>query len=296
MSQRTDAHCLKNLLPEDYNVLSPFYNVSLDTTRQVFKPKNERVHLTRDRLPTGNLIYLEKNDEFFKGNYHNKMTCDHCGAAFCYGYIVQHTPSGEYLVIGHVCAGKTFSIDSNIEYALKLMRKEIDRQAKREKTLVKKEKFLKKNNWVQDAFNESKARSRVNYFVKSLEQNLNRYGSLTQCQLDSLKRTIEKDREYDKAQKEAIESREEIKASKRIKVTGKVISIKSQYNYFDPAGGICMKMLVATNKGQKIFGSLPQNIDHVGRGQTVEFIADVEPSKKDKFFGYFKRPTKAEIK
>lgn len=95
-------------------------------------------------------------------------------------------------------------------------------------------------------------------------------------------------------------------------LTGKVVSTKS----FESDYGTAYKMLVELEDGTRIFGSIPSNIwnevEFLGAyrkaawnetdgvmtklvGMELTFTATVEASKDDKSFGFFKRPTKAEI-
>lgn len=77
----------------------------------------------------------------------------------------------------------------------------------------------------------------------------------------------------------------------RVTVEGVVVSIKAQ----DSQWGTTIKMLVQTDEGWKVWGSLPDSIWEADKGTRVRFTATVEASKDDKLFGFFKRPTKAEI-
>ena len=71
---------------------------------------------------------------------------------------------------------------------------------------------------------------------------------------------------------------------------GEVLATKWKDTDFGPV----YKMLVQDDRGFKLWGSVPKNIDP-GRGERVAFMATVEPSRDDSRFGFFKRPTKAII-
>lgn len=98
----------------------------------------------------------------------------------------------------------------------------------------------------------------------------------------------------------------------RRSVAGKVVSTKS----FESDYGTAYKMLVELEDGTRIFGSIPSNlwneVEFLGAyrksvwnetdgvmtklvGMELTFTATIEASKDDKNFGFFKRPTKAEI-
>lgn len=95
-------------------------------------------------------------------------------------------------------------------------------------------------------------------------------------------------------------------------VRGVVLSTKS----VDSMYGTAYKMLVQDARGFKLFGSIPSNlwdeVEFLGsyrknswsevdgvmtklKGMEISFTATVEASGDDKSFGFFKRPTKAEV-
>lgn len=86
---------------------------------------------------------------------------------------------------------------------------------------------------------------------------------------------------------------------KRIKIAGKILSIKSVESYY----GTTVKMLVLDDNGFKIWGSVPSiNQEdeegyslHAQIGNHIKFMAKVERSGDDEKFGFFKRPTKAKL-
>lgn len=53
-------------------------------------------------------------------------------------------------------------------------------------------------------------------------------------------------------------------------------------------------MLVQDDRGFKVWGSVPSSISEAGTGDRVTFSATIEASDKEDF-GFFKRPTKAQI-
>jgi len=56
-----------------------------------------------------------------------------------------------------------------------------------------------------------------------------------------------------------------------------------------------MKMLVQAEAGWKVWGSRPSSLSDIAAGAKVEFVAQVEPSRDDNKFGFFKRPTQAVV-
>lgn len=76
----------------------------------------------------------------------------------------------------------------------------------------------------------------------------------------------------------------------RIVVEGEVVSTK----WVDSGYGSTQKMLVKNEAGWKVWGSVPSSIE-VDKGTRVRFTATVERSNDDSLFGFFKRPSKAEV-
>jgi hypothetical protein len=83
----------------------------------------------------------------------------------------------------------------------------------------------------------------------------------------------------------------------RIAISGIVVSIKLKYN--DYTGEDDVKLVILDDRGFKVWGSEPtirnENDDRVEveKGDKIEFMAKVTASNNDKYFGFYKRPTKA---
>lgn len=81
----------------------------------------------------------------------------------------------------------------------------------------------------------------------------------------------------------------------RVEIVGTVVSTKWQENGY----GGALKMLLLADAGFKLWGSVPSSLLYpaaetpVEKGTVVRFTATVEPSRDDKTFGFFSRPTKA---
>jgi hypothetical protein len=78
----------------------------------------------------------------------------------------------------------------------------------------------------------------------------------------------------------------------RVLVKGEVLSVKQQEGFY----GVQIKMLVKSEAGFKLWGSVPSAlVDEVQKGSVVEFNASIQRSDKDEFFGFFSRPSKAKV-
>ena len=77
----------------------------------------------------------------------------------------------------------------------------------------------------------------------------------------------------------------------RIVITGIVLAFKLQSSQF----GDTLKMLVQDDRGFRVWGSVPKSLDDAERESRITFTATVTASDRDAKFGFYKRPTKAEI-
>lgn len=78
----------------------------------------------------------------------------------------------------------------------------------------------------------------------------------------------------------------------KIEITGTVIKDDMKY-YDDNARHV---MTVVDDRGFKVWGTVPRSIDtEVERGTRVTFTATVSKSDRDETFGFYKRPSKAQV-
>lgn len=73
-------------------------------------------------------------------------------------------------------------------------------------------------------------------------------------------------------------------------IEGAVKSFKTVENDY----GVSFKMLVELADGRRVYGTVPSSINPE-IGDTVRFTAKVEPKDDDPTFGFYSRPTKAEV-
>jgi len=99
-------------------------------------------------------------------------------------------------------------------------------------------------------------------------------------------------RQAEKAAQKAAERPVPITDS-RLWITGKVLSTKWQESQF----GETLKMLALSDNGFKVWGSVPKTLatNESLRGLRVTFMAKVQPRDKDANFGFFSRPSKAQL-
>ena len=80
-------------------------------------------------------------------------------------------------------------------------------------------------------------------------------------------------------------------------MTGEILSTK----WHDGSYGTTLKMTVRLDDGNRVWGSVPAHIEEsVGmpsdlHGRKISFTATVTRSDRDPHFGFFKRPSGAEL-
>ena len=134
-------------------------------------------------------------------------------------------------------------------------------------------------------------------FFQDLLSRARRFGSLSDAQLACLVKGYEKSkvRDAERAAEQAaeaarVEAAEPVTDGRQV-VPGHVLSTK----WVDTQYGGSLKMLVRDERGFKLWGSVPASLDSLAKGDRISYSATVEQSNDDPKFGFFKRPTKAEL-
>jgi hypothetical protein len=127
------------------------------------------------------------------------------------------------------------------------------------------------------------ARNQRNEFYASLSEALNRWGSLTERQTAALKRSLARD--LDRTAAPVVLSAPI--PTGRVLIVGTVKSTKFVDNDF----GGSFKMLVQSDAGWRVWGTVPAVLGDVAVGTRISFVAAVTP--KDREFGFFSRPAQA---
>ena len=214
-----------------------------------------------------------------------KGTCDHCGAHFKYGAIYQNSVTRDHAIIGHTCATNTLNLTASEK-----LRKRMVQTAKAIKSRIlgdKREAALNTNRADQLKWDH--------YISKDLRSKFRQYGALSVKQWALVKNLVRQDIEkiYEKLAEQKDAS--PVVEGKGMTIEGEVLHTKmvEGYSYYSPS---VKKMLVRDDRGFKVWGSVPAAIeDDVVKGVRVTLIANIETSKDDATFGFFKRPRKAQV-
>ena len=283
--QRTDCHRPAELDPANYQYVGWTYQGS----------SNHVWHHISDR--DTDFIHpetLRSHKRLFKGNYRNKHTCDHCGSAFAWGATYRHRPTNKLVVVGHICASR-FNLPNKSTWIRKQIEKQVEASRNREKIQKAAQKWLDKHEDLKDVLSPDAKPDHC--ILQNLKVNLLHYGSLTEKQVD-LARKIKKEEEQKAQQRkqwtEEAKDAEDVPEGTGIEITGVVLGTKTQQSQF-AYKTTEYKMLVKDDRGFKIWGTEPSSlsIDGPSKGRRVQFTANLEKSKDDPKFGFFKRPKKA---
>lgn len=126
-------------------------------------------------------------------------------------------------------------------------------------------------------------------FVYSLACNLRRWGALSPKQIQAIQNGIDRKKQR-AAEAEALQHVEPLTEG-RYEIEGEILTIQQRESDY----GFVTKMLVKMDDGNKVWGTKPSKLYGIDQGARVKFTARITPSTDDKHFGFFSRPTKAEV-
>jgi hypothetical protein len=247
--------------------------------------------------------------------------CDHCGASLLYGCILLHKPTGQHIHVGETCMGNRFT-RSKAQFQAMRKAHQLDRQAAEARVKAAQYRDAHADvDWVMLA--ECKS-----HFVQDVLGKLNRYGDISDRQLEAIVKAAVQQIERDAVK--ATEVRVPVPTGKGIVIEGEVVSMKTQENDYGTREVMTVKVTDSEGAFFLVWGTVPSSLEgswgvveycpthapvatdgemvgmtcqecatgYVGmahKGDTVRFTANLEASDKDESFGFFKRPRKAEV-
>lgn len=239
-------------------------------------------------------------------------TCHHCGKAIVWEVFYTHKPSGKVVTFGYICAGILDLTDNRIDHEMVLLKRTAENE--RRKEMAKMEWTDRRDKMVAeypevceflDNFDDSYSpnKSSFDFFLGNLKRNYERWGSLFPRQIDAIVKTMKKREEYvqRKLAEVAPTAPLDEKHGERQTLTGVIVSEKWVPGRHEHVK--THKMLVKLDNGNKVFGSMPIDVERAvddseretAVGMRVKFDAKVTRSNKDENFGFFNRPTKAQV-
>lgn len=274
---RTDAHRPAELVTEDYEFTASFDNKAPSWPAPPAAFEQWRAEFDRLRA-------MVATSPVQRG----LSQCHHCGAHLRYVAVLRHEPTGQHIAVGETCLDNRFG-QATADFHRMRKAAELDRKAQRIRGLVA--EFVAANEDL--AFMADKDHEHTNSFVADVARKLRLYGELTERQVEAVRKAVARDAERADNPPE-VEPTAPVVEGRQV-ITGRVLTVKFQEGYY----GSTLKMLVRDDRGFKVWGSVPASLDTgnngVDRGDMVRFTATVERSEQDETFGYFKRPTKAEV-
>lgn len=128
------------------------------------------------------------------------------------------------------------------------------------------------------------------FFLSDLYTKLCTKGSLSEKQIGVIKNAHKKHLEVEAKKADDAKNATPCPTG-RVDIIGEVLTTKWKSSYY----GDTLKMLVRSSDGYIVWGTVPSSLSDVKSGEKVKFTATVEKSIDDEAFGFFKRPSKAEI-
>lgn len=228
-------------------------------------------------------------DEQGYGNFNYDGKCQHCGTRLRYCNIYKNIENGELIVVGETCATERLSLTLS---QFKIRRAQSKTQAQ-ETRIWRAQQY---STWIAE---DATRAGLVSYleendrddFYYSLLRYFRKNGRLSEAQEKALRKSIKKQKEYTEAEAERVANAKPAPKG-RVTIKGRVLGTKVKDTMWDSI----LKMTVEAEEGYRVWGTVPNSIYFdVRKGDIVEFTATVEPSETDNLFGFFKRPTKAQI-
>lgn len=281
MTTRTDIHRPSAIVPADYSFIAcdSLYSNAMD----VSFIRAQREVIANHQARTGGAW----------SNHEHGGTCHVCGASAMYLAVYHHTPTNTYIQTGEDCADK---MSLGQPAAFRCIREHVARDREAQAGKRKAQTVLAAADlseaWV--IYTTSKATEYEENTIRDIVSKLVRYGSVSDKALGFVRSLLA--RIPERAVKAAARAVEQAAAAPvpvtdaRIVIEGEVLSKKVVEGRF----GSVLKMLVKTDAGTKLWGSVPAAISPE-KGDRVKLVAKVEPSKDDPKFGFFSRPAQAVI-
>jgi hypothetical protein len=275
---------------------------SMDTAVYTHNEKGQRIDVHRpSAINPGDYEYQHVNcnrKHKIKGG--PAGTCHHCGKAIVWEFHWLHKPSGNLVTFGVDCTEIMGLSNDRIQHELVLLKRAVENERQKLMREMEQEEraaqFKAQEPEVYDFLANIDEEFEKFYFLVDLKHSMEKWGSLTPRQIDATKNMMKKREEYyARRMAEAMEPEPttDLEEGRR-----EVVGIVKSHKWQESMYGNVHKMLVKQDDGNKVWVTVPREIDHDGSdlaGLRVSFVAMVERSDKDSHFGFGKRPSKAKV-
>lgn len=224
------------------------------------------------------------DDALFGGPLQSRngyLKCGVCGQRHKQGALWLHRPSQQFVIIGRQCTDKYLGLQnwSKLDRFIKRggkLRGEYLARLKRWSELRKFARGLSKD--VRQAL------KRDHRIVRDIREKLIRFGSISEKQQALVV----------KIASQPVERKAPCPSGKTT-IVGQVVKAEERRGYDEVRRVMTVK--VTTDEGIfLVWGTCPRSLPlNDLKGKNVSFNASVTPSDRDKSFGFFKRPTKAQV-
>jgi len=223
--------------------------------------------------------------EAFGSDYQKKIhKCIHCGnTRVRWIAAVEHKPTGDVVVFGSSCVVRVGFVDKKAYDLARLKSRDAAEKVRLSASRAR-ESYIEEHPEVEgylEAIHQPVHEGNV--FAKDVLSKLNKYGTLSDRQLETVGESLSRDIG---AAKRRTEEEAEVKGPApegKTQVTGEVVALKIQ----DGVYGEVLKALIKLENNSKIWITA---VDGIDRGETVTVRADFTVSDTDPHFAFGKRP------
>lgn len=308
---RTDIHRPSVIQPEDYEFIGCRYYGDGMADWNFLRAELDRIQ-----------AHMKQTGGKYSSHEHGG-SCFICGAHANSLAVYYHRKTNKYIQCGEICAHNLDMADNDLNVFKLKVRAELDLakgKAATQKWLAKigltqawdlqdhellfapMAEYLdaKINDLVDFNWNRSDARlflDKKRILTDMIEKHVSN-GNLSEKQIAFLRKLTAEIINFDRIRADREKKRRTTKPcpSGRAEISGTILSIKQveqSYSYY--SARLITKITLQTDAGYKLYGTLPESIANAKVGSKVKMTATLQPSNDDPIFGYYKRPTKAEI-
>lgn len=288
MKTQTDIARPENFDPADY---------CADEIIWYYTGWSEELHMIIAEDNYGTPVHVERAvwDALDAHESGDMIKCWHCGQPHKYGAGTINRTTGDVVLLGNQCASNLFYLADRAAYA----KRELERKARFQKHYAA---GVDGDPELHTAFEECD-----HEIVRDIKSRLRKWGDISDKQIALVKKLWREAARKEEKQAERIAAIDPVVEGRRT-VEGTIVSVKTREGRW----GTTLKMLVEEPTGARVWGTLPAALAHaeirvaidgdehtefvgVNHGDRVRFVATVDRSDDDPTFGFFKRPTNAEM-
>jgi len=216
--------------------------------------------------------------------------CGHCGAHIRYAALMVRDDVREFIFVGQDCLDNRFDGMTKAEF--QRLRKDASLNRERARKADTVARVLADNPGLEQAL------ATDHYIVSDIRWRLENSGKISEKQIALVFKIAQQEAERvqraaeREAQAQVLRDAGVRVPTGRGTVVGTVVSIKG----VESAYGYVTKMLVQSDEGWKVWGTMPRSIAlDTNVGDRVTFKASITQSDDDPVFGFFSRPTNAAL-